>query len=143
MRTPDAASTLEEWLNWLQQLSPREIELGLERVEQVQLRMSLPTPACVITVGGTNGKGSTVAMLSEILHSDGRIVGQYTSPHVLHYCERVRVDGVPATESEMLAAFASVEHAREGVPLTYFEFGTLAASTSLCDAQRSIPRFSR
>lgn len=127
MPAPSSSSSLGEWLRWLESLSPNDIDLGLERVRAVLARLSLPRPARRLTVGGTNGKGSTVAMLVAMLRHDGRSVGSYTSPHVLHYCERVCVDGRPVADSEMIAAFAAVEAARADVPLTYFEFGTLAA----------------
>jgi dihydrofolate synthase/folylpolyglutamate synthase len=122
--------SLEEWLVHLERLHPRGqagIELGLERVRQVsdvlQQRQNCP----VITVGGTNGKGSTCAMLECILLAAGYRVGVYTSPHLLRYNERVRLNGVPAADAEFCAAFARVEAARRDVSLTYFEFGTLAA----------------
>ena len=120
-------SSLADWLSGLERLSPREVDLGLERVGRVFERMRLAQPDRLLTVGGTNGKGSSVAMLAEILRQSGRRVGSYTSPHVLHYCERVRLDGQPIGEDEMVAAFAAVEAARLDEPLTYFEFGTLAA----------------
>jgi dihydrofolate synthase / folylpolyglutamate synthase len=122
--------SLDAWLAHLEGLHPRGqagIELGLARVRQVagvlQQRQTCP----LITVGGTNGKGSTCAMLERILLSAGYRVGVYTSPHLLHYTERVRLNGVPAAAAEFTAAFARVEAARQEVPLTYFEFGTLAA----------------
>jgi len=125
--------SLDEWLDHLEHLHPRGqagIELGLERVRQVsdvlQQRQSCP----VITVGGTNGKGSTCAMLERILLAAGFRVGVYTSPHLLRYNERVRLNGVPAGDADFCAAFARVEAARINagdVTLTYFEFGTLAA----------------
>src|SRR5690606_2918358 len=108
-------------------LSPREIDLGLERVRQVLGRLGLERPRCVIHVAGTNGKGSCAAMLEALLREDGRRVGCYTSPHLLRYNERIRIDGVPVEDAAILAAFDTVESVREGLPLTYFEFGTLAA----------------
>jgi dihydrofolate synthase/folylpolyglutamate synthase len=90
------------------------------------MRLGRPAPVC-ITVGGTNGKGSTVAFLDAILRAAGRTVGCYTSPHLLAYNERVRVDGIAVDDAELIAAFARIEAARDGVPLTYFEAGTLAA----------------
>ncbi len=119
-------SRLPAWLARIESFSPHEIELGLERVLDVLSRMQLACPKRVIHVAGTNGKGSSVAMLRSLLASTGRI-GTYMSPHVLQYNERICVDGVPASDEEIVAAFERVESARGDVPLTYFEFGTLAA----------------
>jgi len=119
--------SLADWLVWLESLSPREIVLGLERVHAVLGRLALPRPVRVIHVAGTNGKGSSVAMLEALLRADGELTGCYTSPHVLRYNERIRIDGQAASDAEIVAAFVTVEAARDDVPLTYFEFGTLAA----------------
>mgnify|MGYP001813101465 FL=1 len=121
-----AGLSLPDWLRRLETLSPREIDLGLERVAEVRDRMALGPPARAILVGGTNGKGSSVAMLSALLSGRGA-VGTYTSPHAIRYNERIAVNGEPATDAEIVAAFEQVEAARGDVPLTYFEFGTLAA----------------
>ncbi len=110
------------------------MELGLERVSTVAARMGLKPAFCTITVGGTNGKGSTVAMLEAILHAAGYRVGSYTSPHILHYNERVRIDTRCARDEELCQAFEYIEDVRADVPLTYFEFGTLAALHMFCDA---------
>ena len=91
-----------------------------------RLRLRRP-PFRAITVSGTNGKGSTVALLDAILRAAGYKVGAYTSPHLIRYNERVRIGGVEATDSALCAAFERVDAARADVPLTYFEFGTLAA----------------
>ncbi len=124
MSLPDR---LSEWLLLLETRHPRAIELGLERVQAVRARMGLE-PACpVITVGGTNGKGSTCAYLEAVLVDAGYRVGCYTSPHLLRYQERVRVAGEELGEAEHVAALAAVESARAEIPLTYFEHGTLAA----------------
>lgn len=101
--------------------------MGLERVARVLASLELRTGWPVVTVGGTNGKGSTCAMLESILHAGGYRVGLYTSPHLLRYNERVRLGRVPVTDAELCRAFAEVERARGDTPLTYFEFGTLAA----------------
>jgi dihydrofolate synthase/folylpolyglutamate synthase len=121
-------ATLDDWLAHWTALHAQPIVLGLERVAAVASRMGLgrPAPVC-ITVGGTNGKGSTVAFLDAILRAAGHSVGCYTSPHLLAYNERVRIDGVVVDDAELVAAFARIEAARGGVPLTYFEAGTLAA----------------
>jgi dihydrofolate synthase/folylpolyglutamate synthase len=119
--------SLEDWLRHIERQHPKSIALGLERVARVlqQLHLALPFP--VITVGGTNGKGSTCAMLESILRSAGYRTGLYTSPHLLRYNERVRIAGVEAADEALADSFAQVERARGDVPLTYFEFGTLAA----------------
>lgn len=112
------------------------MELGLERVEVVADRMEL-RPPCFYTlaVAGTNGKGSTVAMLEAILHDAGYKVGAYASPHMLTYNERVRTAKQPATDDDLCTAFEHIEHIRGDTPLTYFEFGTLAALQLFSDKQ--------
>jgi len=124
--------TLTDWLSHLESLHPKGqagIELGLERIRAVKERLGQVQHCPVITVGGTNGKGSTCAYLENIIGKAGYKVGCYTSPHLLAYNERVRLNGVPAGDEALCAAFARVEAARQetGVALTYFEFGTLAA----------------
>jgi dihydrofolate synthase/folylpolyglutamate synthase len=134
MNPTGSFNTLEDWLPWLESLSPREIVLGLERVHEVLQRLALPRPERVIHVAGTNGKGSSVAMLEALLRVDGAVTGCYTSPHVLRYNERIRIDGRPASDARILQAFVAVEAARGDVPLTYFEFGTLAALVAFAAA---------
>jgi len=119
-------STLAEWLAYLETLHPKAIAMGLDRVSAVYARLGVVLKCPVITVGGTNGKGSTCALLECMLRAGGYRVGAYTSPHLLHYNERVRVDAADATDDALLEAFAAVESARLTTPLTYFEFGTLA-----------------
>jgi len=119
-------TSLAAWLAYLETLHPKAIALGLERVRAVYSRLGI-APACpVITVGGTNGKGSTSTFLERMLSAGGYRVGLYTSPHLLHYNERVRIVGTDAGDGELCAAFAAVEAVRGDTPLTYFEFGTLA-----------------
>ena len=123
-------SDLAGWLARIEALHPRGsagIELGLERVAEVSQRLQQHAHCPVILVAGTNGKGSTCAMLEHILLAAGYRVGLYTSPHLLRYNERVRVGGVAVDNAALCAAFARVEAARGNVALTYFEFGTLAA----------------
>lgn len=121
-------SDLDSWLRWLESLHPREIELGLERLRPVHARLIPKPPECrVITVAGTNGKGSCVAVAEAVGIASGLRVGAYTSPHLYRYNERVRLDGRPVDDLRLMEAFQSVDNARRGVPLTYFEFGTLAA----------------
>jgi dihydrofolate synthase/folylpolyglutamate synthase len=120
--------TLAEWLSYQERTHPRDIELGLDRVRAVWEAMGAPRPApIVITVGGTNGKGSTVAFLEGMLRGAGYRVGCYTSPHLLRYNERVRIDGKDAADDALIASFERIEAARGSIPQTYFEFGTLAA----------------
>lgn len=121
------ARTLAEWLAFIERQHPARIALGLERVEAVRRRLKLSLACPVITVGGTNGKGSTCAMLEAILRAAGYRVGRYSSPHLLRYNERVRIDGEEASDRALCDSFAAVEQARGEVPLTYFEFGTLGA----------------
>jgi dihydrofolate synthase/folylpolyglutamate synthase len=118
--------TLADWLAWIERLHPRNIELGLERVRAVADRLELRLPCTVITVAGTNGKGSTCAMLEAILLQAGYRVALYTSPHLVHFNERARLDGAPATDEQLLPHFEAVERARGDTALTYFEFTTLA-----------------
>ena len=132
---PDSApdlsqASLDDWLAHIEALHPRGsagIELGLERVAVVKSRLAQRETCPVVLVGGTNGKGSTCAMLESILLAAGYRVGLYTSPHLLHYNERIRINGLAADNSRLCAAFARVEQARGETMLTYFEFGTLAA----------------
>lgn len=119
--------SLAAWLDYIERIHPKSIELGLERVAKVRDALGRSSPAAIFTVAGTNGKGSTCAMLEAILLAAGYRVGLYTSPHLLRYNERVRLDGVPVRDALLCAAFETVERARGDVALTYFEFGTLAA----------------
>lgn len=120
--------TLDAWLAWLEQHHAEEIDLGLDRIRQVAARLKLLEPSArVLTVAGTNGKGSCVAASAYLLRRAGLRVGVYTSPHFLHYCERICIDGVPVTEAEVCQSFAAIDAASSDISLTYFEFGTLAA----------------
>ncbi len=120
--------SLGQWLTYLEQLHPTTIDMGLARSRQVAALLGLGKPAkTVVTVTGTNGKGSTCAFLAELIRAQGLRVGVYSSPHLLRYNERVTVDGTQASDLELCAAFAAVEQARGEISLTYFEFGTLAA----------------
>jgi dihydrofolate synthase / folylpolyglutamate synthase len=118
---------LAEWLAFIERQHPKAIALGLERVAQVYRRMNVALGCPVITVGGTNGKGSCCAMLEAMLRAGGYRTGLYTSPHLVRYNERVRIAGVEADDATLVASFEAVESARGEVPLTYFEYGTLAA----------------
>ncbi len=152
--------TLQDWLAYLETLHPKTIALGLERVAQVKQRLGLNPSFPIIVVGGTNGKGSVCAMLEAMLHAAGYRVGCYTSPHLLDYNERVRIAKRQVSDADLCAAFEKIEQARKGqgagddtpiptptiplkgrgqsaesvaVPLTYFEFGTLAAMQCFID----------
>ena len=120
--------TLADWLARIEARHPTEIEMGLDRVGAVHARMDCGRPAAqVVTVAGTNGKGSTVAFVETIARAAGWRVGAYTSPHLLAYNERVRIDGADVDDAALVEAFEAVEAARGDTPLTYFETGTLAA----------------
>ncbi|PPU01271.1 bifunctional tetrahydrofolate synthase/dihydrofolate synthase [Xanthomonas arboricola] len=124
----NATDSLSDWLAYIEQQHPQNIAMGLERVREVAARLQLAAPARhVIVVGGTNGKGSTVAFIEAIAQAAGWKVGSYTSPHLLRYNERVRIDGNEAGDAQLVDAFAAVEAARGQTALTYFEYGTLAA----------------
>lgn len=119
---------LQQWLEILESRHPTEIELGLERIRQVALCMQLPKPAQrVVTVTGTNGKGSTCAFLDSLCRAQGLSTAVYSSPHFLRYAERVRINGQLVADSLLCEAFAAIEVARGDISLTYFETGTLAA----------------
>ena len=120
--------TLQEWLDWQETLHSQKIELGLERISEVANEMGVANPTYVtIIVAGTNGKGSIVTTLESIFHQAGYRVGAYTSPHLLHYNERIRVDHQNANDDELCKAFEKVDSSRGDTSLSYFEFGTLAA----------------
>ena len=126
--------TLEDWLAHCEQLHPQTIELGLDRVRAVWQRMGVTPQAAVFTVAGTNGKGSTCAMLEAILQQAGFRTGVYTSPHLVRFEERCRIRGEAVDASELIAACARVEGARGDIALTYFEFTTLAILAVLARA---------
>ncbi|MFB9134864.1 bifunctional tetrahydrofolate synthase/dihydrofolate synthase [Vibrio olivae] len=125
---PQATSSLAMWLDYLNTIHSSAIDLGLDRVSQVAQRAELTKPApCVITVAGTNGKGSTCALMEAILLDAGYKVGVYSSPHLIRYNERVRINGQDADDQAHIDAFVYVEHQRGDISLSLFEFGTLAA----------------
>lgn len=128
--------SLAEWLELQQRVHPRSIEFGLERIRLVAARLGLlPAPFRSILVGGTNGKGSTVAYLDAMARAAGLRVGAFTSPHLVRYTERMRIDGCEAEESELIAAFERIEAARGATTLTFFEYSTLAAFELFSRAQ--------
>jgi dihydrofolate synthase/folylpolyglutamate synthase len=121
-------ATLQAWLDWQERLHPRSIDLGLERVCAVAERLGVRKFDCpVITVGGTNGKGSCVALLESLLSAAGHRVATFTSPHLVRYNERIRLAGREVEDAELVDAFERIDHARGDSSLTFFEFNTLAA----------------
>jgi dihydrofolate synthase / folylpolyglutamate synthase len=120
---------LDDWLAWQESLNPKEIDLGLDRVNRVLERAGLPKEfnCPLITVAGTNGKGSVVAMLEAIAAAAGLNVCSYTSPHIFRYNERIKINTRPVDDVSLCKAFEHIDKARGDIPLTYFEFGTLAA----------------
>jgi len=132
MNTP---TTLDAWLAHVERLHHRPIDMSLERVREVARRLDIAFACPVVVVGGTNGKGSTCATLESILRAAGYRVGLYTSPHLLLFNERVRIDGAEAGDDALVEQMAAVEHARADVPLTYFEFTTLAILRLLMQAR--------
>ncbi|EDY87545.1 FolC bifunctional protein [gamma proteobacterium HTCC5015] len=120
--------SLQAWLSWQGRLHSSEVDLGLDRIRAVLARLSLDfSQSIVVTVAGTNGKGSTLAFLESIYRQAGYRVGLFTSPHFLHYCERIRIDGDRVSEQAVCDAFAAIDSVRGEISLTYFEFSTLAA----------------
>lgn len=120
--------TLSDWLTYIETCHTNSIELGLERISQVAQHLSIVNFNCpVVTVAGTNGKGSNVALLAAILSAAGYRVGTYTSPHLLRYQERIQIAGHCISDQDLCQAFQQIEKSRADIPLTYFEFGTLAA----------------
>jgi dihydrofolate synthase/folylpolyglutamate synthase len=130
--------TLSEWLDYCEQLHPQAIEMGLGRVRQVADRMALAFKVPVITVAGTNGKGSTCAMLEAIYLQAGYKTGVYTSPHLVDFEERCRLYGESAKADQFSNAFAFVDQARGEISLTYFEFSTLAILHMLASAELEV-----
>ncbi|RJP64036.1 MAG: bifunctional tetrahydrofolate synthase/dihydrofolate synthase [Comamonadaceae bacterium] len=135
---PAHPTTLADWLAHAERLHPVTIDMGLERVQRVAQRMGLALDCPVITVAGTNGKGSTCAMLEAVYTQSGYRTGVYTSPHLVHFEERCRIAGAPVATDELLPALAEVEVARKGqlpgddeISLSYFEFTTLAILRTL------------
>lgn len=133
-----AARDLAGWLAYIEALHPASIAMGLERVELVRQRLGLQPQFPIVIVAGTNGKGSTCAMLESIYQAAGYKTGCYTSPHFVRYNERVRLGGVEVEDAVLVEAFEAIEQARGETALTYFEFGTLAAVWSMVAANVDI-----
>ncbi|HYS12196.1 MAG TPA: Mur ligase family protein, partial [Burkholderiaceae bacterium] len=129
------ATTLDTWLERIERLHSRPIDLTLDRVREVAQRLGLRFSCPTFIIGGTNGKGSTCAMLDAILRAAGYRVGLYTSPHLLRFNERAQIDGVVASDAALIGQFEAVDAARGATTLTYFEFTTLAV-LRLFQAQR-------
>ena len=122
------SESLESWTSYIETLNPKEWDLGLERIKPVYNKLiNYPLAGKVVVIGGTNGKGSTVEYLSNLLQSQGKKVGTYTSPHLFWFNERIRINGKNCSDQEILNSFVEVEKSRKSIPLTYFEFSTLAA----------------
>ena len=132
------SKTLPQWLEYLESIHPSAIDMGLDRVNEVAQRLNLRFDSRVITVGGTNGKGTTSALIENALLLEGRSVGVYSSPHLLDYRERVRINGALPDAAAFCDAFEQVEKARGDISLTYFEFGTLAAMLMLMAAELDV-----
>jgi len=131
--------TLDEWLSWQEQLMEETILLGLDRVQRVYQRLFPDgVPFLAITVGGTNGKGSTIAFIDSIYRDSKYKVGCSTSPHLIKYNERYAIDGEIVNDEVIIKAFEAIEEKREGVSLTYFEFSTLAALIIFSEADVDI-----
>ncbi len=129
---------LRDWLSWQESLHPQAIDLSLGRVRRTAVRMGVDKPPfTLVSVAGTNGKGSCIAYLEKLFLAAGYRVGAYTSPHLHRYNERVRLDGAEVSDGALIAAFDHVDEARQDT-LTYFEFGTLAAMDVFCNADIDI-----
>jgi len=132
-------STLEDWLNYQESLHPSEIDLGLDRVGKVFKKLFPDgVPYKVITVAGTNGKGSTIAFINSILMQTNYKVGKFTSPHIEKYNERFSINNTNATDEQIISAFTQIEKAKDNTSLTYFEFSTLAALVIFANANIDI-----
>jgi len=122
------SESLESWISYIETLNPKEWDLGLERIKPVYNKLiNYSLAGRVVVIGGTNGKGSTVEYLSNLLQKQGKKVGTYTSPHLFCFNERIRINGENSSDQKILYSFAEVEKSRKSIPLTYFEFSTLAA----------------
>lgn len=130
---PTSAWSLPRWLEWLESGARGGITLGLDRLRQVAARLAL-SPRPTLSIAGTNGKGSTAHFAARLLTACGRRCGLYTSPHLLAFNERIVIDGAPVADADIAAALLRVEQARDGIPLTYFEYTTLAALVLFADA---------
>ena len=127
-------STLQEWLTFQQGINPKEIDLSLERVQSIYSKLQINIPEKnVFLIGGTNGKGTTTSILEQLFHKNGYKTGAFTSPHLNRYNERVRISLSHSSDQDWISAFKIIEGVRDDIPLTYFEFSTLAAFQILSD----------
>lgn len=138
--TAPSSQSLDDWLDFISAAHPSEIDMGLARVSAVWSKLAPKHPLAkrVVTVAGTNGKGSTIAMIETVLLDAGLSVGCYTSPHIQHYNERIRIAKQDLSDAEIIASFKAVEAARGDTPLTYFEYSTLASLWALADAKLDV-----
>ena len=125
---------LHDWIGYIETIHPSTIDLTLERIKVVIERLNLDISFPILTIGGTNGKGSTCSILESIYREAGYKVACYTSPHFLHFNERIKIQAVAVTDELICEAFSRIESAREGVTLTYFEYGTIAAMIIFSEA---------
>ncbi|MGN0918993.1 MAG: bifunctional tetrahydrofolate synthase/dihydrofolate synthase, partial [Oxalobacter sp.] len=133
--------SLAEWVDYIGAMHPQNIALGLDRIGVVKERLAIHFSCPVVIVGGTNGKGSTCMMLETIWRMAGYRVGQYTSPHIHRFNERIRIDGQMVDDEVLICAFEAVEAVRGDVPLTFFEFTTLVAMKLFADAGLNVAVF--
>ncbi len=131
---PQARRSLAQWVERINAMHPQNIALGLDRISKVKERLAVSFNCPVVVVGGTNGKGSTCMMLETLWRAAGYRVGQYTSPHIHRFNERIRIDGQMVDDGALVVAFEAVETVRDNVPLTFFEFTTLVAMKLFADA---------
>ena len=125
---------LNDWIGYIESIHPSTIDLTLERIKIVIERLNLDISFPILTIGGTNGKGSTCSILESIYKEAGYKVACYTSPHFLHFNERIKIQAVAVSDELICEAFSRIESAREGVTLTYFEYGTIAAMIIFSEA---------
>ncbi len=136
--TKPKPTTAKQWLAYIEAQHPKAIAMGLDRVNAVAQNLQLKPTFPIITVAGTNGKGSTCALLSQVYLEAGYRVGCYTSPHLMRYNERVLVNNIEISDDDLCVAFDAIEQARGDVALTYFEIGTLAAMWHFCQANLDV-----
>ena len=125
---------LNDWLGYIESIHPSTIDLTLERIKIVLERLNLNVSFPILTIGGTNGKGSTCSILESIYKEAGYRVACYTSPHFLNFNERIKIQAVAVSDELICEAFSKIESVREGVTLTYFEYGTIAAMIIFSEA---------
>lgn len=135
---PETISTLDDWLNYIEKLHAKPIDLGLDRMKEMIRRLGIGFASPVITVAGTNGKGSTCTFIETIFREAGFRTALHTSPHLLRFNERALLDGREVNDESLIRAFREVEKARAGMPLTYFEFTGLGILKCFQDAKPDV-----